>query len=294
MARTRHFVAYDSERVMGRDYRTPGRAYGPSERFSFYSGKSRSVLNAALGQHVWVISSTEGKLQRYFLEGCYTPERVTADGAGWNISGQGVMFASAVEIANLAWFRELFREQNNFSYGFNEIRSPTIIEELLRSLGSFEESLEQGSEANDYERGIRQMLDIGPTERLDLISARRGQGVFRDNLCKIELACRLTGLQDVDHLRASHVKPWHVCDDREKLDGYNGLLLSPHIDHLFDQGYISFSDNGDMLVSEDLQSEVLRRWSIALPQNVGRFHERQCRYLDYHRRNVFRSSGVPA
>jgi putative restriction endonuclease len=140
------------------------------------------------------------------------------------------------------------------------------------------------------EERILRRTDIGPTVKKTLLNARRGQGVFRENLEQIERKCRVTGLLDRRHLRASHIKPWSICDDREKLDGFNGLLLSPHVDHLFDRGYISFSDVGDLLISKELNQAVLVSWGIALPRNVGPFSQEQSRYLEYHRVHVFGKS----
>lgn len=87
--------------------------------------------------------------------------------------------------------------------------------------------------------------------------------------------------------RASHIKPWCKCDDRERLDGNNGLLLSPHIDHLFDAGFITFTDSGDLLVADLLKERVLKVWDISPTLNVGEFRPEQAKYLDYHRREVF-------
>lgn len=126
------------------------------------------------------------------------------------------------------------------------------------------------------------------TEREQLTSARVGQGLYRKRLEEIETRCRLTGLSELAHLRASHIKPWRACTDAEKLDGNNGLLLSPHVDHLFDQGYISFSDTGDLLVSTSLKPSVLALWKLAQETNVGIFNPAQRSYLAYHRQNIFR------
>jgi putative restriction endonuclease len=84
-------------------------------------------------------------------------------------------------------------------------------------------------------------------------------------------------------LRASHIKPWCKSDDREKLDGYNGLLLAPHVDLLFDRGWISFSDDGKLLVSDKLDRTVLTAWGIPENLNVGGFRPEQCKYLAWHR-----------
>lgn len=126
------------------------------------------------------------------------------------------------------------------------------------------------------------------TEREQLTSARIGQGLYRRRLEEIETCCRVTGLSELAHLRASHIKPWRACTDSEKLDGNNGLLLSPHIDHLFDQGYITFTDTGDFLVSKSLKPSVLVLWKLAEKANVGVFNPAQRWYLAYHRENIFR------
>jgi putative restriction endonuclease len=142
--------------------------------------------------------------------------------------------------------------------------------------------------ANDWvETSIVRRTDLNPEQKQQLIRARRGLGVFRRSLEKIESACRLTGLLDRRHLRACHIKPWSVSDDQEKLDGCNGLLLSPHIAHLFTRGYISFSDEGDLLASRHLNPAILSSWNLRMPMKVGVFQPRQRLYLGYHRREVF-------
>jgi predicted restriction endonuclease len=103
----------------------------------------------------------------------------------------------------------------------------------------------------------------------------------------VENHCRITGVANIKHLRASHIKPWVASDNYEKLDGYNGLLLSPHVDHLFDRGFISFKETGDILVSTELNPKVLEQWSIQSGQNVGEFKANQGKYLEYHRDVVF-------
>ncbi|HVW67721.1 MAG TPA: HNH endonuclease signature motif containing protein, partial [Steroidobacteraceae bacterium] len=142
------------------------------------------------------------------------------------------------------------------------------------------------------EEFILQRTDLSPAAKLDLIKARHGQGVYRDNLQAVETACRLTGLLDRRHLRAAHIKPWNRSSDAEKLDGCNGLLLSPHLEHLFSRGYLSFSDAGELLISRHLNPAVLDKWALQLPRYVEPFRPEQCRYLEYHRRAVFdRPSG---
>jgi hypothetical protein len=149
------------------------------------------------------------------------------------------------------------------------------------------EELERENDAHEAE--ILQRPHLGPLERKALISARRGQGVFRDNLELIEKSCRVTGLRDLLHLRASHIKPWKLSDDREKVDGYNGLLLSPHIDHLFDRGWITFVDEGHLKASPNLDPMVFNTWRIEPDRNPPPFKIQQCEYLEFHREVVFKS-----
>ena len=130
----------------------------------------------------------------------------------------------------------------------------------------------------------------GEVERLQLSLARRGQGVFKYNVRLIESKCRLTGVADLRHLRASHIKPWRASSDSEKVDGANGLLLSPHVDHLFDRGLISFRSNGAILRSPLLSNDVMKRWHLDSVETAGRFTAVQDAYLEYHRDEVLRSA----
>lgn len=128
------------------------------------------------------------------------------------------------------------------------------------------------------------------TQKEQIILARRGQGKFRSNVQKLEERCRITKVDRPEHLRASHCKPWRDCvGSDERLDGENGLLLTPSIDHLFDRGFISFEDNGKLLVSPVAHEVSLQRMGISYDRdvNVGGFSEGQREYLDYHRNYVF-------
>lgn len=131
---------------------------------------------------------------------------------------------------------------------------------------------------------------LDETERSALITARRGQGLFRERVMGVERACRVTRVDRPEHLIASHTKPWRDCANGERLDAENGLLLTPTVDHLFDKGFISFEDRGRLIVSPVADEMSLRRMGIdpGDPPDVGAFSEGQRRYLEYHRENVLR------
>ena len=80
------------------------------------------------------------------------------------------------------------------------------------------------------------------------------------------------------------MKPWVESTNAEKLDGANGLLLAPHVDHLFDGDYISFADNGNIVVSPKTDRKVLNQLNVNVAANVSPFHDKQLPYLAYHRK----------
>ena len=132
---------------------------------------------------------------------------------------------------------------------------------------------------------------VSETEKQALVLARRGQGLFRNRVRAFEPQCRVTGVSSDRLLIASHIKPWKGSTNDERLDGNNGLFLSPHIDKLFDSGLISFSQRGEVYVSPDLDSEVLAKWKIDPTNNVGPFSPDQTYFLRYHREMVFQAAG---
>ena len=132
--------------------------------------------------------------------------------------------------------------------------------------------------------------ELDETEKEQLIMARRGQGLFRKNVEKVEQSCRVTGVMKKTLLIASHIKPWRLCNNSERLDGNNGLLLSPHIDRLFDQGWITFSNSGDMICSGLEIEALMKLWGIHLPVNVGSFNSFQLKYMKLHQDKIFKGN----
>jgi hypothetical protein len=128
----------------------------------------------------------------------------------------------------------------------------------------------------------------GPeTERAVLALARRGQGRYRDDLIALWGGCAVTGCEEPALLRASHLKPWKVASACERLDPYNGLLLTPTLDAALDRGLISFTDDGRMLVAEAVSEEDRRRLGLNPTMRMRRIANQHLPYLAYHRREVF-------
>lgn len=126
-------------------------------------------------------------------------------------------------------------------------------------------------------------VTIPETQRMQLAKARIGQGYFRKQVILLDGVCRVTGVTDTRLLIASHIKPWREATNAERLSGYNGLLLSPHVDALFDGQLITFEDDGRMLVHPSLSRDVLERWSITPEKQVERFLPEQMTFLSRHR-----------
>jgi hypothetical protein len=138
------------------------------------------------------------------------------------------------------------------------------------------------------ETKIESDRQISETDREALIVARRGQGLFKQRVMQLENGCRITGVTNPIHLRASHCKSWRDSSNEERLNGENGLLLTPAMDHLFDRGFISFEDSGSVIVSPVAHIPSLNRMGVATDRiiNVGSFTQGQKQFLDYHRESV--------
>ncbi|AJD92216.1 hypothetical protein JMA_28990 [Jeotgalibacillus malaysiensis] len=124
------------------------------------------------------------------------------------------------------------------------------------------------------------------TDRLTLINARLGQGKFRENLMDLwNCHCPISGISHTNLLVASHIKPWNVSNHKERLDLYNGLLLSAHYDKLFDSGYISFHDDGGIIISSHLDEEEFSKLQLNNEIKIE-LHNRHKSYMSYHREHV--------
>lgn len=162
---------------------------------------------------------------------------------------------------------------------------------------SLDETRSPGQGQAEWEEHLIDSIRAKPideTEKSALILARRGQGVFKQRVRLIEKSCRITGVDRIERLRASHCKPWRDSSDEERLDGENGLLLTPTIDHLFDRGFISFEPNGRLVVSPVAHTKSLERMGVPTKERVGvgRFSEGQRRFLEFRQPSNAMAPGV--
>ena len=128
---------------------------------------------------------------------------------------------------------------------------------------------------------------IKVTEKDSIVKSRIGQGIFRKGLIEYWHGCAISQCPLTWMLIASHIKPWRDADNQERLDPYNGLLLLPNYDKLFDLGYISFNSKGKIMYSRLL--DKFDRETIGLTNNLHlvKLEEQHLKYLKYHNDNCF-------
>lgn len=125
------------------------------------------------------------------------------------------------------------------------------------------------------------------TEIEVLTKARRGQAVLKEKLYKIKKKCELCGISKKELLIASHIKPWSESTDKEKLDLNNVFLFCPNHDQLFDKGFISFNDDGKILISKEIDEQNKIFSNINFKMKI-KINDEQKKYLEYHRKEIFK------
>lgn len=159
----------------------------------------------------------------------------------------------------------------------------TEADELRLASASFVHEPEPNAEVLEDLHRIEDDKTVSETQRLQLAKARIGQGLFRKRVILLDQTCRVTGVSDKRVLVASHIKAWKDSSNAERITGYNGILLSPHVDALFDDHLITFEGDGKIHVHQSLSVEVLERWSIDPTQRVSAFQPEQASFLEHHR-----------
>ena len=129
--------------------------------------------------------------------------------------------------------------------------------------------------------------EIPDTDKLTYINARVGQGKFRRDLIDMWQGCAVTGYSDTRFLIASHIMPWKNSDPRQRLDPYNGLLLLPNLDKVFDLGYLTFTEKGRIKISESIENPDVLSIKSDMSIHLEKQHQD---YMAYHRNYVFENN----
>ncbi|MBO6219356.1 MAG: HNH endonuclease [Treponema sp.] len=121
-------------------------------------------------------------------------------------------------------------------------------------------------------------------------NARQGQGKFRDKLLEECPFCPITMCTEEKLLIASHIKPWAVSNEKEKIDPKNGFMLSPLYDKLFDKGFITFTNDKHMILSNWISNKNYERLGVVNNSyyQMLPIDDKRIEYLEYHRTSVFK------
>lgn len=140
-------------------------------------------------------------------------------------------------------------------------------------------------EAKKIDKEINDMPLVGDSKEA-VIKVRVNQGIFRDILLERYGKCCLCGVSNASLLNASHIKPWKDSLPEEKLDVDNGFLLCPNHDRLFDKGFISFREDGRILISNHLD-QIDRVYTNVNTNMRIDLTEQNKKYLEFHRKMIF-------
>ncbi|HAE38751.1 MAG TPA: hypothetical protein DCG57_08945 [Candidatus Riflebacteria bacterium] len=130
-------------------------------------------------------------------------------------------------------------------------------------------------------------LSLHETDREQLTKARIGQDNFRKNLIRIWGKCSVTGVENLEFLNASHIKPWRISSNEERLNPHNGLLLNPALDTAFDKGFIGFDTIGKIVISGNLTHDDAEKMAINEDLRLRALYSGNQQFLAWHLEHCF-------
>lgn len=172
-------------------------------------------------------------------------------------------------------------------FGFD---TKNAMRDFLRDLGSVSSFYTRDSESEILDAEKKGEFDgLSSTDVERIVKSRKGQGKFRRDVIDLWKECSVTGCQQIPVLKASHIKPWRDASNEERLDPFNGLLLTPNLDTLFDGGFITFDKKGEIAVSSSVETETLQSFGIDTKYKLKFLDKKTEKHLKYHRKYIFQS-----
>lgn len=159
--------------------------------------------------------------------------------------------------------------------------------EFIFSLTPAEVSAAKTVTYETIDQSSSEFIALHETDREQLTTVRVGQNNFRKNLIKIWGKCSVTGVENLEFLHASHIKPWRQSNNDERLTPFNGLLLNPALDKAFDRGFIGFETTGKIVISNKLSREDAEKMAINQNLKLRQIYPGNLQYLSYHLENLF-------
>ncbi|MGG0847894.1 HNH endonuclease [Peribacillus simplex] len=211
-------------------------------------------------------------------------------------SARGVLHYIGIKRQHKGIFKNLSISEVLHQLRQQEYDFSTVIESLpryeQRNKINFDLSIKSAAdkyiELESIVTAAPEQIEVTETEKEQVIKSRIGQSTFKKILLEIEKKCKLCSVSDKRFLVASHIKPWSQSNHNERLDVNNGLLLCPNHDALFDKGYISFDEDGVILISDSLDkhSKVFLNINETMKINMN---ESQRGYMKWHRDNQYKN-----
>ena len=133
----------------------------------------------------------------------------------------------------------------------------------------------------------KNVCDFAATEMEVLSRVRIYQNKYRKSLLKVLKQCPITGIMDKRLLVASHIKPWCLSSNEERLDVFNGFILSPLYDKLFDQGLITFTPEKMIRYSSTLSEKTLSIIKVQDDYCENLPVANREKYLAFHNEKIF-------
>lgn len=210
---------------------------------------------------------------------------------------QGQLSKWAIEHGLLSGPITSISSQSKFIEVSSAIRALTSFQErndrvhnmYSSALSKFSEYLSEGY-GSDVEADIDSILDdddLSKTEKINLVKSRIGQGIFRQKVLSYWKTCAVTSFKDSSLLLASHIKPWRVSNNSERLNPFNGLLLTPNLDRTFDSGLITFQTDGRIKLSQRLTESEKLGITPNMRISLSPQHEL---FMQFHRAVVYRAT----
>ena len=258
--------------------------------FNGYAGISRGVITPASNTKIIILFVTKEKQDTFTQYNDYIDGNLL-HWEGEKKHGSDQKIASSKETSTKIYlFYRSIHHSPFIYYGEIILKSHLQMYEKPSEFTFVISSLLQPStlldEIKDHDQEFNTLND---TEKDAIIKSRIGQGKFRKRLIEKWGACSVTNLSNLSLLRASHIKPWSACDNHERLDPDNGLLLHPSLDHLFDSGLITFNSNGNIVITSKITDSELAILNISTDMALSHMSEKTREYLKYHKNHVFQN-----
>ena len=282
----------------------------PFSTLSAYESLEKDISRFFIYQYAWVMKYYQMIYPQYFpgmyadktIDRCLSIIGLPNHGSTKRLinAGELSLFIRRCDVNNLV-FGSVYASQWGWEYttkppcenakeNYEQRTSIVVNDEFpyysipgLMDMNNSSSHLEQVKEIDDEV----EVLDLKGEDRDAIVKVRINQGFFRAGLLRRYGKCCLCGVDNPSLLRASHIKPWAKCEPEEEVDLNNGLLLCPNHDSLFDQGYISFDDDGSILISNQINDN--NRMFMNVRDNMRiRMTDGNSGYMAFHREHIYK------